>query len=259
MDRNLTSPVVLLIGAVSFLIWSIVLLLTPGGSRPIEWLQFVVSVVTTAYALFAVRKNDPVHNRRCCYLVLAFGVLGIVIVLGLASDQRSSRTWARLGWAGAAYGYLGSVVLWIQGARQRLGVISFALFGAVLMVAAVGITLNCDPTVQRTWCDPTYEKEQILAETIAVDGELERVGRSGASIGAAFVAHFLPDNATIEEVTHLPGEWVYEARTTQGIERERGIFTSGDPEYQDCRLNAKIEAVPAGNRQTIYVTCGVET
>lgn len=258
MERNLISPVVLLIGAIGFLAWSIALVLTPGGSRAIEYTQLVVSLVAGVYAAYAIRKNDPIQNRRCRYLVLAFGVIGIAMVLGLASDQDSSRTWARLGWAATGFGYVGSIVLWVRNTQARMATISLAIVGAVLIVAGAGLTLNCDRSVQRSWCDPIYEKEQVLAETIEVDGELERVGRAGASLGAAFVTHFVPEGASIESVTHLPGEWEYEPVPVQGIERDRGVYTSTDPDYADCRLNAKIEAIPAGNRQTIYVTCGLE-
>lgn len=248
----------LLAGAVGFLAWSSVLVLTPGGSKPIEFMQLVLSVGAGLYALYALKKNDPTHNKRCRYLVLAFGVIGILMVLGLASDQRSSRTWARLGWAATGFGYLGSIALWFGNARTRIFTIGIALGGAVLIVAAAGLTLNCDRSVQRSWCDPIYEREQVLAESIEVEGVLEEVGRAGASVGAAYVTHFVTDGANIESLTHPPGEWQFAPMPVQGIERDRGIFTSEEPEYADCRLNAKIESVPAGNRQTIFVTCGVE-
>lgn len=250
---------VLLVGAVGFLAWSVVLVLTPGGSKPIEFTQLIVSAATGLYAAYALMKNDPAHNKRCRYLVLAFGVVGIVMVLGLASDQRSSRTWARLGWAATAFGYLGSIGLWVGNARTRMATISLAIAGAVLIVAAAGITLNCDPGIQRSWCDPVYEKEQVLAEQIEVEGNLDRVGRAGAALGAAFVTHFVPEGASIETVTHLPGEWKFESMPVAGIEQDRGIYTSNEPEFADCRLNAKIETIPAGNRQTIFVTCGLGT
>lgn len=259
VERNLISPVVLLIGAIGFLAWSIALVLTPGGSQPVEYTQLVVSLATGINAAYAIRKRDLINSRRCRYLVLAFGVIGIVMVLGLASDQDSSRTWARLGWAATGYGYVGSLILWFKNAQTRVATISLAIVGAVLIVAAAGLTLNCDKSVQRSWCDPIYEREQVLAERIEVDGELEQVGRAGASLGAAFVTHFVPDGASIESVTHLPGEWEFESMPTQGIERDRGVFTSTGVDYADCRLNAKIEEVPAGNRQTIFVTCGLQT
>ena len=249
----------LLVGAAGFLAWSVVLLLTPGGSKPIEIVQLALSVATGIYAAHALQKNEPTHNRRCRYLVLAFGVIGILMVLGLASDQQSSRTWARLGWAATGFGYLGSIGLWLGNPRTRISTISLAVAGAVLIVAAAGLTLNCDRILQRSWCDPVYEREQVLAERIKVEGDLERVGRAGGSAGAAFVTHFVPDGSSIDSVTHPPGEWLFEPMPAQGIERDRGVYTSEEPGYADCRLNAKIENVPAGSRQTILVKCGVET
>lgn len=249
----------LLVGAVGFLAWSIVLVLTPGGSKPLEFTQLIVSVATGLYAAYALNKNDSVHNKRCRYLVLAFGVVGIMMVLGLASDQGSSRTWARLGWAATAVGYLGSIALWVGSARTRMATISLAVVGAVMIVAAAGLTLNCDPSIQRSWCDPVYEKEGVLAERIEVEGNPDREGRVGAALGAAFVTHFVPEGASIDAVTHLPGEWEFEPMPIQGIERDRGVYTTDEPEYSDCRLNAKIESIPAGNRQTIFVTCGIGT
>jgi hypothetical protein len=259
VERNRISPLVLLVGAIGFLVWSVVLVLTPGGSKPIEFTQLIVSLGTGIYAAYAIRKNDPTNSRRCRYLVLAFGVIGIVMVLGLASDQRSSRTWARLGWAASGLGYIGSIALWVGNARTRLATISLAIVGAVLIVAGAGLTLNCDPGIQRSWCDPVYEKEQVLAEKIEVEGDLERVGRAGAALGAALVTHFVPEGASIDAVTHPPGEWEFESMPTHGIERDRGVFTSTGSEYADCRLNAKIEEIPAGSRQTIFVTCGLGT
>ncbi len=249
----------LLVGAAGFLTWSFILVLTPGGSKPIEFTQLIVSLTTGLFAAYALKKNDSVQNKRCRYLVLAFGVIGIVMVLGLASDQRSSRTWARLGWAATAFGYLGSVALWIGNARTRLATISLAIAGAVLIVAAAGLTLNCDPGIQRSWCDPVYEREQVLVEQIEVEGNLDRVGRAGAALGAAFVTHFVPEDASIDAVTRPPGEWEFESMPVNGIETDRGVYTSNEPEYSDCRLNAKIETIPAGNRQTIFVTCGIGT
>ncbi len=249
----------LLVGAVGFLAWSVVLVLTPGGSKPIELIQLILSVATGLYAAYALKENNPTHSKRCRYLVLAFGIIGIAMVLGLASDQRSSRTWARLGWAATGFGYIGSIVVWFSEARTRIATISLAIAGAVLIAAAAGLTLNCDPGIQRSWCDPVFEKEQVLAEQIEVDGDLEQIGRAGAALGAAYITHFVTEGASIDSVTHLPGEWEFEPMPVQGIERDRGIYTSNDAEYEDCRLNAKIESVPAGNRHTIFVSCGIGT
>jgi hypothetical protein len=258
VDRTITSPLVLLFGATAFLIWAVLLVTSPGGSRPLEQVQLLLGAAAAGYAMFALVRKDPVHHKRCRYVVLAFAVIGIVMVLGLAADQRSSRTWARLGWAGSIYGYVGSIVLWWRNPAHRATTLSFAILGGLLIAAGAGITLNCDPSVQRSWCDPVYEHEQVLAETIDVDGELERFGRAGASLGAAFATYFIADGATIQEVTHPPGEWDYEAMDVQAIEVESGAYTGGHEPYDDCRINVKVEVVPAGNRATIFITCGIE-
>jgi hypothetical protein len=44
----------------------------------------------------------------------------------------------------------------------------------------------------------------------------------------------------------------------QAIEVETGVYTSEQYPYDSCRINVKVEVVPAGNRETIFVTCGVE-
>lgn len=248
----------LLLGALAFLVWAVVLVTSPGGSQPLEQLQLLLSAAAAGYATFALVRKDPIHNKRCRYLISAFAVIGIVMVLGLGADQRSSRTWARLGWAGGIYGYVGSILLWARDPAHRVATISIAIFGGLLIAAGAGITLNCDPSVQRSWCDPVYEREQVLAETIEVDGELERLGRAGASLGAAFATYFIADGATIQEVTNPPGEWAYEATDVQSIEVESGVYTSEQDPHDNCRINVKVEVVPAGNRETIFVTCGVE-
>jgi hypothetical protein len=258
VDRTITSPLVLLLGAIAFQAWAVVLVISPGGSRPLEQIQLLLGAAAAGYAMFALVRKDPTHNKRCRYLLLAFAVIGITMVLGLAADQRSSRTWARLGWAGSIYGYIASIVLWARNPMHRAATLSFAIFGGLLIAAGAGITLNCDPSVQRSWCDPVYEHEQVLAETIDVDGELERFGRAGASLGAAFATYLIADGATIQEVTHPPGEWDYEAMDVQAIEVESGAYTSEQDLYGNCRINVKVEVVPAGNRETIFVTCGVE-
>jgi hypothetical protein len=258
VDRTLTSPLVLLLGALAFLIWAVVLVTSPGGSQPLEQVQLLLGAAAAGYATFVLVRKDPVHHKRCRYLVLAFAVIGIVMLLGLAADQHSSRTWARLSWAGSIYGYVGSTLLWARNPTNRVATLSFAVFGGLLIAAGAGITLNCDPSVQRSWCDPVYEHEQVLAETIEVDGELERFGRVGASLGAAFATYFIADGATIQEVTLPPGEWDYEAMDVQAIEVETGVYTSEQYPYDSCRINVKVEVVPAGNRETIFVTCGVE-
>lgn len=248
----------LLVGSAGFLVWSTYLVFTPGGSHAIEPLQLAVSAITLGYAIFAIRKGDKVSERRCRYILLGFAVFGVVVVLGLASDRTTSRTWARLGWAALVFGYLGSLIAWMPVKRQRLATLTMSLVGLVLIGAGVALTVNCDPGIQRTWCNPDWEQEQILAEQIEVDGELERLGRaSGGALGPALATYFIPEGASITEITDPPGEWSFEERPTQSIEIERGRFTTDDERYSDCRLDVKVEAVPAGHRQTVYVSCGL--
>ncbi|MDH3463576.1 MAG: hypothetical protein OEM32_08130 [Acidimicrobiia bacterium] len=257
MDRSRTAPIVLLATAVGFLAWSIVLLVTPGGSRLIERTQTILSGATLAYGLIALVSPDLVHNRRIRYLLIFFAVAGAIIVLGLAADQDSSRSYARLGWAALLAGYLGSIVVWSRLRQHRPSVLLGSVVGLVVIASAVGIASNCDPAVQRSWCDPLYEEEEALAERIAVEGQLFRVGRAGGSQGAALVAYVIGDES-IEDVTHPPGEWVYEERPLQSIEVQRGRFASTDTDLAHCKIDVKVEVVPAGNVETIYVTCGDE-
>lgn len=248
----------LLVGAAGFLVWSAVLLATPGGSHSIEPVQALISAATAAYAVYALRKRDPVHNRRCRYILLAFAISGVVIVFGLSADRSTSRTWARLGWAALAFGYLGSLIVWLAIPKARVASIGGAIVGAVLIAAGVGLTINCDPSIQRTWCNPDFEREQALAEQIEVVGEFERSGRTSGSLGPALVTYFVAEGTSITGATDPPGEWEYEERPTESIEIERGRYATEDPRFADCRLDVKLESVPQGIRESVFVTCGLE-
>ena len=225
----------------------------------IEPAQLVVSAATAGYAFFALRTNDPLHNRWSRYLLVAFGVFGAIVVLGLSADRSSSRTWARLGWAALIFGYVGSIVAWIGIRKYRLATVTAAIVGLVIIGSGVGLTLNCDLSIQRSWCNPDFEREQTLAEQIEIDGQLERSGRTSGSLGPAMVSYFVADGASIADVTDPPGEWRYEEQPTQSIEIDRGRFTTDVGEYSDCRLDVKIETVPAGNRQSVFVSCGASS
>ncbi len=258
MDRSNTAPVVLLIAATGFVVWSIVLLATPGGSGRLEWIQALFSAGTGAYAIYVLRSDDLIHNRRIRYLLIAFTLAGVVMVLGLAADQDSSRTFARLGWAALIVGYLSSLVVWARMSQHRQPVIVGAVIGVVLIASGIGIIANCDSAVQRSWCDPLYEQEQALAERISVDGQLFRSGRAGGSQGAALVAYLI-GGEEIDDITEPPGEWVYEERPLQSIEVQRGRYTATSGKDAYCKIDVKVEVIPAGNVETIYVTCSDET
>lgn len=248
----------LFFGALLFVIWSGVLVFSPGGSAPLEWFQLIVGAATAGYAAYALRRSDPIHNRRCRYILLAFALVGVVIVIGLSADQRSSRTWARLGWAALIAGYIGSLLVWYPIRERRAATIVLGVAGAIVILGGVGLTVNCDPGIQRTWCDPVFEREQALAAQIAVEGERVRSGRAGGSTGAALVVYNIAPEATIGEVVAPPGEWQFEDQPPQNIETQRGVFIPSDQEFDDCRIDSKVDEPQQGNILTIYVRCGVE-
>ncbi len=238
------------------LAWSIILVVNPGGSKPLEWLQIVSSVLIGGYGLFAYRKNDPVHNRRCRYILLSLAIIGAVMVLGLAADQRSSRTWARLGWVTLVLGFAGTMISWWRIPQLRGTTIVMTVLGGFLIVSGLGLTLNCDRSIQKTWCDPNFEREQAVAERIQVDGTLLTAGRAGGSTGAAQVTYLVADGVVLAAVVNPPGEWALEERDHQPNELERGRFTTDDPLYSDCQIDSKMVALPQGSVVTLVVGCG---
>jgi hypothetical protein len=237
------------------LVWSVVLIVTAGGSRPLEWLQLVFSIVLGAYAIYAFRKGNPIHNRRCRYILLVLAIVGVVMVLGLAADDRSSRTWARLGWATLILGYLGSLIVWWRLPQHRAATIVMAVLGIFFIVSGLGLTLNCDPAIQRPWCDGNYEREQSLAEQTNVDGDFLSAGRAGGSVGAAQITYLVDDDASLPEAVDPPGEWTFEVMDPQGNEVDRGRFATAEPPNADCHIDAKIAPQPQGSVLTILVGC----
>ncbi len=256
MDRSRTSPFILLVSSGLVLVWSILLAVNPGGSKPLEWLQIVSSLLIGGYGLFAYLKNDPVRNRRCRFILLSLAILGAVMVLGLAADQRSSRTWARLGWVTLVLGFVGSMISWWRIPQHRATTIVMTAVGGFLIVSGFGLTLNCDRSIQKTWCDPNFEREQAVAERIQVDGTFLSAGRAGGSTGAAQVTYLVADGAVLAAVVLPPGEWAFEQRDHQPNEEERGRFTTQDPLYSDCQVDSKIVARPQGSVVTLVVGCG---
>lgn len=259
MDRSRTSPFILLAFSGLVLVWSILLLVNPGGSRPLEWLQVVSSLMIGGYGLFAFLKNDPAYNRRCRFILLSLAIIGVVMVLGLAADQRSSRTWARLGWVTLLLGFAGTMISWWRLPQYRATTIVMTILGSFLIVSGVGLTLNCDRSIQKTWCDPNFEREQAVAERIQVEGTFLSAGRAGGSTGAAQVTYLVADGAMLVATVNPPGEWVFEERDHQPNELERGRFTSEDPLYSDCQVDSKIVSQPRGAVATLVVGCGGAT
>lgn len=258
MDRGKTSPTVLLIAALLFVIWSVVLVLSPGGSESLEWLQLIISVLTAGYAAYAFRQDDSIHNRRCRYILVGFAVAGAVIVIGLSADQNSSRTWARLGWSALLVGFIGSLLVWYPLRERRAATIVLGIVGAVVILSGIGLTVNCDRSIQRTWCDPVFEREQALAEQVGVEGELVRSGRAGGSAGAAQMVYSVSSDVVIPVVVTPPGEWQFEEQPLQNVETQRGHFLTNSEEFRDCEIDVKIDEPQQGDLLTIYVRCGVD-
>ena len=256
MDRERFSPLVLLAISAFFAVWAVVLRLTPGGSGQLEWLQLVIALATGTFAVIAYRAANSLYSRRCRYILLAYAVAGLIIVLGLAADQNSSRTWARMGWAALLTGYVGSIIVWFREPRFRTTTIVLAAGGLLGIVGGLGLTVNCDPVIQNTWCDPLFEREQALVEQVVVDGDLVRSGRAGGTQGAALMAYLVGPSDDIESITNPPGEWTYEAKPLQSNEDERGLYFTDSEEWSDCQLNVKIESPPTGRVETVLASCG---
>lgn len=231
--------------------------MSPGGSYGVEVAQIAISAAALGFAVYALRKGDAANARRCRLLLIGFAVFGAIAVLGLASDRTASRTWARLGWLSLIAGFLGAVAVWLPVRRHRAATVTLAVIGLILIGAGTALTVNCDPAIQRSWCNPDFEREQVLAEQIEVVGELERSGRASGSLGPAQVTYFVPQGSTITGITDPPGEWTYQEMPAQAIESERGRYTTDEEEFSDCRVDVKIESVPQGNRQVVQVSCGL--
>ena len=152
-------------------------------------------------------------------------------------------------------GSVTSLFAWWSAPGARRGtVIAGGVAAAILITAGAGITLRCDPIIQRSWCDPLFEQEQALSEMVSVEGDLQRVGRAGGDGGAALRAYFIA-GGTIVENTGVPEGFVYEDRPIQSIETQRGRYTSASGPNSHCWIDVKVEEIPAGTVQTVMVTC----
>lgn len=246
----------LLVGSSAVMGWSLVLVFSAGGSKALEWIQLAFSIGIGIYATFALLKNNPVHNRRCRYIVLALAIVGVVMVLGLAADDRSSRTWARLGWVTLVLGFVGSVIAWWRMPKHRAATIVMSIVGLFLIISGLGLTFNCDPTIQRPWCNQNYEREQSLAERTRVEGEVLSAGRAGGSTGPAQMTYLVDDASDLPDAVNPPGEWVFEERNPQPNESVRGRYTTNEGRDADCHIDSKIAQQPQGSVLTIIVSCG---
>ncbi len=242
--------------ALAFLVWSVVLVGSPGGSIVLEWVILAVSLALLGVGLWSWRSDDQQRASLIRWLLTAFALFGGVVVIGLTADQSSSRTWVRLGWAALLAGLVTALVAWWNAPRVKHGpVIAGGVVGLVVIASGLGITLNCDESLQRSWCDPRFEQEDRLAARIEVNGELERSGRAAGQTGPATRAYFI-DVTDIEAVTRVPSPFTYEERPLQSIEVSRGRYTAASGPDANCQVDVKIETIPAGNLQTLSITCG---
>jgi hypothetical protein len=255
MNRQRLPALLLAVTASGFLIWGLILISTPGGANVLEWIQTALSVVFLGLAAVSLTNTDPQRATLIRWLLTGFGLFGAIVVIGLTADESSSRTWVRLGWAALISGTITSLIAWWTAPRARRQTVIVGGVAALIITAAgVGITLNCDLTIQRSWCDPTFEQEQALVEQVVVDGALQRSGRAGGNAGAA-LRSYLINGSAIPDVTTAPPGFAYMERPIQSIEAERGRYTTDSGEYSNCVIDVKREERPAGNLETVTVGC----
>jgi hypothetical protein len=237
----------------------VVLVLSPGGSVALEWVILGVGAALSVFGLFSSKSPDPHRPSLIRWLLTGFAVFGAVVVIGLPADDTSSRTWFRLGWAALVVGLVVSLWAWWASPRIDLrSLIGGGVVGVIVIAAGAGITLNCDKTLQRSWCDPVYEQEDDLAARIEVDGAQNRNGRAGGDTGA-YVRAFLIAGIDIEAVTSVPEPFVFEERPLQSIEVARGRYAARSGSYSNCQIDVKVEEIPAGNLETLMVSCTSES
>jgi len=255
MNSERVPSLLLILAAAGFSAWAIVLVLTPGGSRLLEWAVLVIGVAFVCFGAVSLRRSNPQRARVIRWILTAFAAFGAAVVIGLTADDNSSRTWVRLGWAALLVGFVTSMAAWwgAPGSSRR-GLIGGGVVGAIVIAAGAGITLNCDLTLQRSWCEPAFEQEETLAARFVVDGTPDRDGRAGGDTGAYIRSHFI-ESTNIEAVTTAPEPFGFEDRPIQSTEEARGRFTAAEGPYANCQVDARVESVPAGNLQTLSVSC----
>jgi hypothetical protein len=250
------GPAILLsVTALAFLVWAVLLVRAPAGSIALEWTILGVSAALLVFGLLSLRTGDRQRATLIRWLLTAFAAFGGVAVIGLTADDNSSRTWVRLGWAALVGGLITSVAAWWSAPRvNRTTIVAGGVVGLIVIAGGWGITTNCDTSLQRSWCDPVFEQEEILAASIEVDGALQRSGRAGGATGA-YVRTFFIDGTSIEAVTEAPEGFVFEERPLQSIEVARGRYTATSGPDANCQIDVKVESIPAGNLQTLNVAC----
>jgi hypothetical protein len=189
------------------------------------------------------------------WVLTGFAIFGAAVVIGFTADDTSSRTWFRLGWAALLAGFVtAQAAWWTAPGVNRRSLLAGGVVGAIVIAAGAGIAINCDKTLQRSWCDPVYEQEEALAARLEVEGDQDRNGRAGGDTGA-YVRAFVIVGTDIEAVTTVPEPFVFEERPLQSIEVARGRYTAGSGPYSNCQVDVKVEVVPAGNLETLNVAC----
>ncbi len=256
MSSGRLPSLLLVLAAAGFSAWGVILVLTPGGSRFLEWTVLVIAVALLIFGVVSLKSSDPQRARVIRWLLTAFAVFGAVVVIGLTADDSSSRTWVRLGWAALLVGFVTSLAAWwgAPGSSRR-AVVGGGVVGGIIIAAGVGIAVNCDLTLQRSWCEPAFEQEESLAARFVVKGIPDRDGRAGGDTGAYIRSHFI-EGTDIEGVTTAPEPFLFVERPIQSTEEARGRFTAADGPYANCQVDAKVESLPAGNVQTLSVSCG---
>lgn len=255
MNKQRLPAVLLAVTAAGFGVWAIVLILSPGGPVPMEWGLLAVAVALFGFGGISLRGIDPTRATLIRWLLTGFAVFGGLVVIGLTADDSSSRTWFWLGWAALVAGYVTAVGSWWSAPGvSRPMLIGGGVLGVVVVAAGVSITVNCDKTLQRSWCDPVYEQEEALATRVVVEGSLDRQGRAGGDTGA-YIRAFLIEGTDIEAVTMVPEPFTFEERDVRSIEVARGRYTAESGPDANCQIDVKVEEVRAGNLETIIVSC----
>jgi hypothetical protein len=259
MESQRLPALLLSMAALGFVVWAIFLVTGPGGPTALEWTILLVAVCLLGFGLMSRRVTTPQRATAIRWVLVGFAVFGVTAVIGLTADDSSSRTWVRLGWAALIVGLVSSLLAWWGAPRiDRRTVIAGGVLGLILVAGGVGITVNCDRTLQRSWCEPAFEQEETLAARLVVQGAPDRQGRAGGDTGA-YVRAFIVDGADIEAVTTVPEPFTFEDRPIQSIEVSRGRYTATSGPYRNCQIDAKVETVPAGDLLTFNVSCRSQT
>ena len=254
--RSQETPATLLaLSAAAFAVWAVVLVLSPGGSIVLEWVILGVAAALLVLGVVSLKSRDARRPTVIRWLLSGFAIFGAVAVVGLAADDTSSRTWFRLGWAALLAALITSLWAWWTAPRVNWrSLVAGGVAGVVVIAAGAGITFNCHKTLQRSWCDPVYEQEETLGARIDVDGVQNRNGRAGGDTGA-HVRAFLIAGTDIEAVTSVPEPFGFEERPIQSIEVARGRYTASSGPESNCQVDVKVEEIPAGNLETLIVSC----